>query len=212
MASPFDVSQRLALIRRLLADTQSPNPKNLVLEVGCGYGAISRELTACQFGHLLLVDIAPTLVTRVCETLELNGVVGDALTLPIQNEAIDLIVSSEVIEHCANPRLALCEFARILKPGGYLCLTTPNRRWRWLLRFGQIFSIRKFQDKEIFLFPWELISILENCGLVIEKVDGCHLLPWQIPFGKSITDKTSRFGKFLYRIQINFGVLFRKPG
>lgn len=210
LASPFDVEQRLELIRRLLDGLSLPQGGRAI-EIGCGYGAITRELMLYEFSNLTVVDIAPSLVSRVSRSFDVCGVIGDALSLPIQSGTVDFVISSEVIEHCANPRIALSEFARILKPGGLLCLTTPNRRWRWLLRLGQIVSLRKFQDVEIFLFPNELISILESSGLVLEKADGCHLLPWQIPLGKLFTKLTSRYGPLLYRIQINVGVLFSKP-
>uniref|UniRef100_A0A832CYV4 Methyltransferase domain-containing protein n=1 Tax=Ignavibacterium album TaxID=591197 RepID=A0A832CYV4_9BACT len=43
----------------------------------------------------------------------------------IQNEAFDIIICTEVLEHTANPFNAIKELARILKKDGALCVSTP---------------------------------------------------------------------------------------
>lgn len=50
---------------------------------------------------------------------------GDAIGLA--DECVDLVWAGEVIEHVRYPALLLQEIARILKPGGMLVLSTPNR-------------------------------------------------------------------------------------
>ncbi|ODP35014.1 class I SAM-dependent methyltransferase [Pandoraea sp. ISTKB] len=47
--------------------------------------------------------------------------------LPIESASVDVVVLQEVIEHLPNHLAALQEINRILKPGGELFLTTPNR-------------------------------------------------------------------------------------
>ena len=51
---------------------------------------------------------------------------GDIFHLPFPDESVDVILSSEVIEHLPDPLPALREMARVLKPGGYAMVTTPN--------------------------------------------------------------------------------------
>ena len=46
--------------------------------------------------------------------------------LPIPSDTADVVVTLEVIEHIANAENFLLEISRILKPNGYLILSTPN--------------------------------------------------------------------------------------
>jgi SAM-dependent methyltransferase len=61
--------------------------------------------------------------------VEVAVTAGDILTTnhALADEMFDVVLFSEVIEHLqGNPRLALTEIARLLRPGGRVVLTTPN--------------------------------------------------------------------------------------
>ncbi|MBL1352908.1 MAG: class I SAM-dependent methyltransferase [Zetaproteobacteria bacterium] len=53
---------------------------------------------------------------------------GDIFKLPFADHSIDILISSEVVEHLPNPLPALQEMQRVLKPKGYAMVTTPNPR------------------------------------------------------------------------------------
>ncbi len=55
-----------------------------------------------------------------CEEIDLNQ------KLPYPDRSFDLIVSVETIEHLENPYHILREFSRLLKPSGFLIVSTPN--------------------------------------------------------------------------------------
>jgi SAM-dependent methyltransferase len=67
-------------------------------------------------------------------------VVGPAERLPFPDAAFDVVVSTQMLEHCLDPGAVLAEAHRVLKPGGVLLLSThgtaayhpfPTDLWRW---------------------------------------------------------------------------------
>ena len=69
-----------------------------------------------------LANVAP--LTRRCGVQTVMG--GDAENLAIATESFDLVLASEVVEHLWNPKNFFNEAYRILKPRGYLILSTPE--------------------------------------------------------------------------------------
>ena len=47
--------------------------------------------------------------------------------LPFRGGSFDMVVASEIVEHLENPQGAMLEAARVLRPGGYLVVSTPYR-------------------------------------------------------------------------------------
>jgi len=103
-----------------------------VLDVGAGYGRIDlylardRRLT-CD--SLCAVDISATMLERLLEYRErfdvfpgadVHAICASADELPIEDESIDLAISSVVFLHMGKSfvRRAVREIARVLKPGG----------------------------------------------------------------------------------------------
>ncbi|HEY3130379.1 MAG TPA: methyltransferase domain-containing protein [Acidobacteriota bacterium] len=50
----------------------------------------------------------------------------DALTLPLEDSRADLAVCTEVLEHVADLDSAVREIARVVRPGGYAVISSPN--------------------------------------------------------------------------------------
>ena len=50
------------------------------------------------------------------------------MRLPFQTKAFDSVLAGELIEHLSEPALFMREARRVLKKGGLLLITTPNRR------------------------------------------------------------------------------------
>ena len=206
----YDVNQRKHIVfDEFLADIELKN--KLVLDAGCGYGAFSTEL-AKNNCRLISSDIVQELTIKTVVKTGKSGSVADAMYLPFCDEAFDFVVSSEMVEHTQNPMLAIRELVRVLKPNGYLTLTTPNKIWQFVVRAASFLHIRNFNGIENFLGYRQLEHIFNDSEVEILRHKGIHLFPFQLKFLwelSKVIDK--RFGdKFLGRLMINQAILARK--
>lgn len=94
----------------------------VVVDLACGDGRTSYIL------RRLGANVAPyDIMPEYCR-LEGGATFANLLEgLPIDSASVDVVILQEVIEHLPNHLAALQEIHRILKPGGELFLTTPNR-------------------------------------------------------------------------------------
>ncbi len=100
-----------------------------VLEAGCGSGDYARELGARGARSVIGEDFSPVAIAQANDRPNADNVsfaVGDIQQIAHQTASFDLVISCETIEHVPNPRLAIAELARVLTPGGWLVLTSPN--------------------------------------------------------------------------------------
>lgn len=51
---------------------------------------------------------------------------GSVLEIPLPDRSVDMVLSTQVIEHIAEHEKAAAEFNRILRPGGHAIITTPH--------------------------------------------------------------------------------------
>jgi 2-polyprenyl-3-methyl-5-hydroxy-6-metoxy-1,4-benzoquinol methylase len=100
-----------------------------VLEVGCGEGRGIEILMTGAKSFTAVDKIGP-----VVESLRKKFPAARLISMNIpplsglEDNAYDLVVSFQVIEHIKDDALFLREINRVLKPGGTALLTTPNRK------------------------------------------------------------------------------------
>ncbi len=116
-------------VRALLESSAS----RLVLDYGCGL-AEHRKLAPPAIADLYLLRGRATRVIGIDvdpgagqnDGIDEFRLITEA-RLPVETASIDLCVSDWVLEHVADVANFYNECARVLKPGGYLCIRTPNR-------------------------------------------------------------------------------------
>jgi SAM-dependent methyltransferase len=134
-ADPAVVEQLADILELRAADPQQrelrdaylgelPLDGTRVLEVGCGTGAVTRDLAARPgVAEAIGVDPSPVLLARA---RELGGgvsyVEGDGRGLPLEDASVDLVVLHTTLCHIPGPERALAEASRVLRPGGRLAV------------------------------------------------------------------------------------------
>lgn len=121
---------------RLVPDDPGPPPRALVafveglgragaaLDLGCGDGRLSAHLAAEE---LTLADVSDVALERAARRLPAARRVAldpDA-ALPLPDNAFDLVLCADTIEHVRDLQLLLSEARRVLRPGGRLAIVTP---------------------------------------------------------------------------------------
>lgn len=110
-----------------------------ILDFGCGEGVLLSRLHPDN--DLVGVDVSEATVRRSaarCGERATIVQVGIDDPLPFCNRAFDAVITTEVIEHVPNEATTISEWARVLKPGGLLILTTPHQHWLSALDLGNL--------------------------------------------------------------------------
>jgi SAM-dependent methyltransferase len=99
-----------------------PPPSGETLEVGCGEGRVARALA--EHGHAVIgVDSAPTLLAAARE-VDPGGtyVLADSAHLPFDDGRFGVVVAYNVLMDVEDLDGTVAEAARVLQPGGFLCI------------------------------------------------------------------------------------------
>lgn len=112
----------------ILKDMLRGKNAGVVVDVGCSNAVfldvIVEELNA-QFGLGVDLDsgaLPKPMPRRVC-------LVGSALTLPLLDSSVDLILCNHTYEHVTDAFTLFEEILRVLKPGGMVYFGAMNSRW-----------------------------------------------------------------------------------
>ncbi len=181
-----------------------------VLDVGCGLGFFSQRL-AERGAEVLACDLGPGLVETTRQRVGCQAEVADALQLVDQygRDCFDGVVSSECIEHTPDPPLAVNQMLQVVKPGGFLALSTPNIVWYPVVRMATLLKLRPFDGYENFV-SWNALrrAVRDADGEVVCE-HGLHLFPFQLPL-HGVSRWCDRNLQSLRALMINLCVLARR--
>ena len=122
-------------------------PGDRLIDIGCGTGALLHALSEAN-GEASLVGVDPTpemmRIARERLPPSVRLVLGRGERLPFRDESFDVAVSASVFHYFRQPRVALAEIARVLRPrgrvvitdwcGNYLACRVCDRILRWINR------------------------------------------------------------------------------
>ncbi|NMH76324.1 class I SAM-dependent methyltransferase [Pseudonocardia xinjiangensis] len=141
----------------------------VVLEAGCGegYGA---GLLAEGAAAVLALDYDPATAAHVARRYPgVGSARANLVALPVRDGGCDAVVSLQVIEHLWEQERFLRECHRVLRPGGALFVSTPNR-----ITFspGRDTPLNPFHTRE--LAAAELAGLVRDAGFAGVEVLGLH--------------------------------------
>jgi SAM-dependent methyltransferase len=143
-----------------------PPPGRQTVDVGCGEGRLARHLK--QLGHrMVAVDSAPSLVAaaRECDP-SMDVRLADAAALPLEDASADLAIAFMSLQDIDDMPAAIGEVARVLQPGGRLCLATVHPL-NSAGRFEQPTADAHFVIEGTYLGEFHYADTLERDGLMM---------------------------------------------
>jgi len=158
-----------------------------VLEAGCGegYGA---DLIASVARSVVAVDYDAATVAHVRTRYPRVQIVeGNLAALPVPDGSVDVVVNFQVIEHLWDQPQFVEECRRVLRSGGLLLMSTPNR-----ITFspGSDTPLNPFHTRE--LNATELAELLTAGGFEMSSMSGVFhgpaLVEMDVRHGGSIID------------------------
>jgi 2-polyprenyl-3-methyl-5-hydroxy-6-metoxy-1,4-benzoquinol methylase len=175
--------RRLKLISSLLVQGDS-ELKPRLLDVGCAYGPFLKAASDAGFNPVG-IEAAGEAAAYVGRELQFPVIQGlfPSETLPEGGESFSVLTFWYVIEHFREPRLALKEASRLLKPRGVLAFATPSFRGISGRRSCRGFLENSPADHWTVWSPRICRPLLKRAGFKLKKivVTGHH--PERFPLG-----------------------------
>ncbi|MDH5769952.1 MAG: class I SAM-dependent methyltransferase [Candidatus Bathyarchaeota archaeon] len=146
-----------------------------ILDLGCGGGFYSLVITSMGANDITVQDIEKLFVkaTRlnldIKQNIKVEGVCGDCMRLPFQDEAFDFIICVNVIERIPRDDLLLEEAARVLKRGGLFIVTARNST--------SLNNLKQIQCMKMYS-PIAFEKKLMRHGFNVRKHSGAYFIPY----------------------------------
>lgn len=171
----------------------------VVVDAGCGegYGAdrlagVARRVVGVDYDE-------PSVAHLRARYPAVHAVRANLVVLPVRSGAVDVVANFQVIEHLWDQDGFLAECHRVLRPGGTLLVTTPNR-----ITFspGQDTPLNPFHTRE--LSAAELSDLLRHAGFAVDFMGGLR-------HGPRLAELDAKYGGSLIDAQVQV-VLGHLPG
>ncbi len=143
-------------------------PRVKIADLGAGDGTVSRLLARqAEFVHCIdnsprMVELGRSLAKKE-QLKNVDYVLGDIEKVPLPDRSVDIALLSQALHHAENPKKALSEAFRILKPGGRLLIL--DLRAHRFEKAREIYADRWLGFKENDLHDW-----LDEIGFIRPEV------------------------------------------
>jgi SAM-dependent methyltransferase len=195
---------RLRWKRRVRMLSGHLRPGMTILEIGCGTGYFTRELTRSG-ADVVAIDVSPELLEIAKSKYFAPNVryeIQNACALTYSDATFDSVVGSSILHHLEVEE-ALREIYRVLKPGGTIYFTEPNmlnpqiaiqKNIPWVKR-----RLGDSPDETAF-FRWPLRRLLEQIGYRDVQIDPFDFLHPKI--AAPLVDRLETLGRLLEKVPV----------
>lgn len=176
-----------------------PRGEGCAYDLCCGSGTLTQSLS--ERGYLAVgVDLADQFLGK--EAQAGNFVLADVNHLPFHNQSADYVCSVDSLQYFHDPQATLQEMIRLVKPNGYLIISTQNNFnlagvKKWLIKrlTGRDWSPWLLHPIENHItYPW-LVARLQEAGMEIEFVRGKQFLTAWVSLLPAVVRNWSPTGK-----------------
>lgn len=187
--SEFKPLHRINPLRLNWIDGYSPLAGKRVLDVGCG-GGILADAMARKGAHVLGIDLA----VKSLRVAELHAMEAGTENVQYQEIAVedlaaqragefDVVTCMEMLEHVPDPASVVTALGKLVKPGGWVFLSTLNRNAKSFLMaiVGAEYVLRLLpagtHEYNRFIKPSELGQMCREAGLELQGAKGLTFNP-----------------------------------
>ena len=148
------------IVRYWINKIQPPRPESLLVDCGAGTGQFAAEMsTSCR---VLAVDDHDESLALAASKVGASLVKRGSITeLPLPDQVVDCLTALDVLEHVADDKRAMQEFARVLKPRGIVVITVPALPALWSDWDVSLHHFRRYSKQS-----W--LGLIENSYFTVE--------------------------------------------
>lgn len=138
---------RRKLISTLLEQRFGRRTDLMLLDIGCGTGAVAAELA--WRGFIVPADSSAQAL-QYCRRRQLQHLCcADSVRLPFRDATFDAVVALDLLEHIEDDHAAAAEIHRVLRPSGCLFVTVPAYRFLWSGHDLALMHYRRYTASEL---------------------------------------------------------------
>ena len=139
-------------IREMMCEAAQVKAGSIAVDIGAGTGFVTQELLNRKL-RVIAIDqsqeMLDVLEQKFGSSGEITCLQADAYALPLESDSVDYVMANMFLHHVEEPRRAILEMTRILRPGGKLVIADLDRHEHTFLRTEQFDVWLGFERSDI---------------------------------------------------------------
>lgn len=165
---------KIATARPRLAAIKKSAKGGRLLDVGCATGFFM-EAAADEGFEVRGVEFSPVAISLARPDIRDRIVRGDVNELLSREpEKFDVVTAFDIIEHVQNPANFLRELREILRPGGFLAISSPDTGHILRYLMGSKWPMLQPMQHTVLFSRRSITALLERCGFRDVQVETAH--------------------------------------